>query len=117
MSGMIDVDRLLFGKQAQQTSSHDGNNQQVDGPMLNENIALLTRQWRNEVHAPEILPYRQDLMDDVIEILKTQIVRGYIISVTINNLVFVPLLLVLCIVCCSYMHILSPFYCSKTLIR
>jgi hypothetical protein len=77
MSGMVDVDRLLFGKE-QQVAPNAGGGHQQGGPVLNDNITMLTHQWRNEVHAPEILPYRNDLMDEVITNLKEQVVRYFV---------------------------------------
>jgi len=76
MSGLVDVDSLLFDKDNQTSGNASaGAAKQSNSPVLNDSISKLTDNWRNEVHAPEILPYRTDLLDEVIQFLKEQIVR------------------------------------------
>ena len=41
---------------------------------INPAIQQLVFAWRNEVHCPEILNYKHDLMDDMLSTLQTQTV-------------------------------------------
>ena len=39
-------------------------------------LTALTDAWRTEVHAPELLPYKTDLVEQIKEILQAQTVSG-----------------------------------------
>jgi hypothetical protein len=40
--------------------------------VLNDSIFTLSDAWRTEVNSPEILPYKEDLVDEIQELLKNQ---------------------------------------------
>ena len=68
MASLIDIDQAYLGETAPN---------RANDPILNDSIQTLINQWRNEVHSPEILPYKNDLLDDVMAMLKSQIVRNF----------------------------------------
>ena len=48
---------------------------QIDGfdnMIANESITKLSDAWRTEVNAPEILPYNEELVEEIREMLKKQ---------------------------------------------
>jgi hypothetical protein len=46
---------------------------------VNDDIVLLQSLWRTEFHSPEILPYQEELVENVKELLDTQQVKWFLI--------------------------------------
>jgi hypothetical protein len=42
------------------------------GAVINDSIEKLSDAWRTEVNAPEILPFKQELVDEMQQLLKNQ---------------------------------------------
>lgn len=42
---------------------------------VNDDIVLLQSLWRTEFHSPEILPYQEELVENVKELLDSQQVK------------------------------------------
>ena len=85
MSSLLNVDNLLYGE-----PEHTGAKPPND-PVINDSISSLINQWRNEIHSPEILSYKNDLMDEVMTSLTAQIVRlNYFLFSTLEYY-FIPM--------------------------
>jgi hypothetical protein len=48
------------------------NSEQDDTSAINESIDMLSNAWRTELNAPEILPYKEDLVDEFQLLLNNQ---------------------------------------------
>lgn len=46
------------------------------GAVVNDSIEKLSNAWRTEVNAPEILPFKHELVDEMQQLLKNQVVRA-----------------------------------------
>ena len=57
-------------------SGFDGS-QEAIAASVNESIGILTDAWRTEANAPEILPYQEELVEEMQELLKNQQVLSY----------------------------------------
>lgn len=53
-------------------SDFDNSDQQDDTSALNESIDILSNAWRTELNAPEILPYKEDLVEEIQLLLNNQ---------------------------------------------
>jgi hypothetical protein len=53
-------------------SDFDNSDQQDDTSALNESIDMLSNAWRTELNAPEILPYKDDLVEEIQLLLNNQ---------------------------------------------
>lgn len=53
-------------------SDFDNSDQQDDTSALNESIDMLSNAWRTELNAPEILPYKEDLVEEIQLLLNNQ---------------------------------------------
>jgi len=70
MSCML-VSNTVWDECLQHTSTQDEYGS--DTPIqLNENILLLQSIWRSEYHAPEILPYQEELVEQIKNQLEAQ---------------------------------------------
>jgi hypothetical protein len=54
----------------------EDDGQEANGHVENDILELMNA-WRTEVHAPEILKYREDLIMDIKELLDNQKVSRY----------------------------------------
>jgi hypothetical protein len=58
------------------TTQYNSTQDEHEPVQLNENILLLQSIWRSEYHAPEILPYQEELVEQIKGQLESQQV-GY----------------------------------------
>lgn len=54
------------------TLQHSSTQEEHEPIQLNDNILLLQSIWRSEYHAPEILPYQEDLIEQIKSQLESQ---------------------------------------------
>ena len=58
--------------------SYNDPDSQDNGPVLiNESKDILMDSWRTELNAPEILPYKEELVTEILELLSEQEVISF----------------------------------------